>query len=103
MSLSVLMFRGNVVRAVLAGIPVIVTFLLISSRMAPLFTTLARKTPSFDAPATGLITAFTDGGNPIRFIVYYLYQGQLWAVLLAVVLAIASYFTWLRFKRLRAA
>jgi PTS system galactitol-specific IIC component len=102
MSLSVLMFRGNVVRAVLAGIPVIVIFLLISSGMAPLFTALARKTPSFDTPGTGLITAFTDGGNPIRFIVYYLYQGSLWALALGVLLAGASYFTWRRFKRMTA-
>jgi PTS system galactitol-specific IIC component len=100
MSLSVLMFRGNVVRAVLAGIPVIIIFLLISSGMASLFTDLARKTPSFDAPGTGLITAFTDGGNPIRFIVYYLYQGSLWAAALAVLLALASYFTWRRFRRM---
>ena len=102
MALSVLMFRGNVFRAVLAGIPVIVIFLLISSEMAPLFTDLARKTPSFEAGGAGLITAFTDGGNPIRFLVFHLYQGKLWAVAASALLLVSTYFAWLRFKRLSA-
>lgn len=102
MALSVLMFRGNVFRAVLAGIPVIVIFLLISSEMAPLFTDLARKTPSFEAGGAGLITAFTDGGNPIRFLVFHLYQGKLWAVVASALLLVSTYFAWVRFKRLSA-
>jgi len=102
MALSVLMFRGNVFRAVLAGIPVIIIFLLISSEMAPLFTDLARKTPSFEAGGSGLITAFTDGGNPIRFLVFHLYQGKLWAVAASALLLVSTYFAWLRFKRLSA-
>jgi galactitol PTS system EIIC component len=80
MSLSVLMFRGNVFRAVLAGIPVIVSFLLISSSLAPLYTDLARKTPSFDMAGLGQITAFTDGGHQVRFLIFHLYQGELWAL-----------------------
>jgi galactitol-specific phosphotransferase system IIC component len=46
MSLSVLMFRGNVFRAVVAGMPVIITFLLIASNLAPLYTQLAGRAPS---------------------------------------------------------
>ncbi len=103
MALSVLMFRGNVFRAVLAGIPVIVIFLMISSEMAPLFTDLARKTPSFEAGGAGLITAFTDGGNPIRFLVFHLYQGKLWAVVASALLLVSTYFAWVRFKHLSAA
>lgn len=53
MSLSVLVFRGNVLRAVLAGIPVIITFLLIASDMAPLFTQLASQTPAFNSTGLG--------------------------------------------------
>lgn len=103
MALSVLIFRGNVIRAVLAGIPVIVIFLWVSSAMAPLFTDLARKTASFDAPGQGLITAFTDGGNPIRFLVYHLYQGSGWAAAALVLFGLASILTWRRSKRLAAA
>lgn len=100
MSLSVLMFRGNVFRAVLAGTPVIVMFLLVSSGMAPLFTNLARLTPSFDSASAGLITAFTDGGNPIRFLIFHLYLGNPWAIGVLLILAFAIYYTWRRFKHL---
>jgi galactitol PTS system EIIC component len=98
MSISVLMFRGNVFRAVLAGIPVIITFLLISSSMAPLFTDLARKTPSFNMDGLGLITAFTDGGHQVRFLIFHLYQGELWAFGLLAVLLAAMVFTKKRFE-----
>jgi galactitol PTS system EIIC component len=93
MSVSVLMFRGNVFRAVLAGIPVIVSFLLISSSMSPLFTDLARKTPSFSMEGLGQITAFTDGGHQIRFLIFHLYQGAPWAFGVLVLLLGAMVFT----------
>jgi galactitol PTS system EIIC component len=103
MSISVLMFRGNVFRAVLAGIPVIITFLLISSSMAPLFTDLARKTPSFNMDGLGLITAFTDGGHQVRFLIFHLYLGELWAFGLLAVLLAAMVFTKKRFEANAAA
>jgi PTS system galactitol-specific IIC component len=98
MSISVLMFRGNVFRAVVAGIPVIVTFLLISSSMAPVFSDLARKTPSFNMEGLGLITAFTDGGHQVRFLIFHLYQGELWAVAGLVLMLGAMVVTQRRFK-----
>ena len=102
MAISVLVFRGNVFRAVVAGIPVVVTFLLISSELAPLFTDLAQKTPSFDMTGLGTITAFTDGGNQVRYLVFNLYQGKLWAFGgLALVLA-GMVVTWRRYKKLAA-
>lgn len=92
MSLSVLMFRGNVFRAVLAGIPVIVSFLLISSSLAPLYNDLALKTPSFDISGLGQITTFTDGGHQVRFLIFHLYEGELWAMgVIALLLAAMSY------------
>ncbi|MFM1981055.1 MAG: hypothetical protein RLZ68_2320 [Pseudomonadota bacterium] len=103
MSISVLMFRGNVFRAVLAGIPVIITFLLISSSMAPLFTDLARKTPSFNMDGLGLITAFTDGGHQVRFLIFHLYRGELWAFGLLALLLAAMVFTKKRFEANEAA
>ena len=98
MSLSVLMFRGNVFRAVLSGIPVVVTFLLISSHLAPLFTDLARKTPSFNSEGLGLITAFTDGGHQLRFLIFEAYQGNWWAWGGLLLVAAGLAFTRRRFK-----
>jgi PTS system galactitol-specific IIC component len=103
MSLSVLMFRGNVFRAVLAGIPVIITFLLISSHLAPLFTDLARKTPSFKSEGLGQLTAFTDGGHQVRFLIFSLYEGRPWAYGALLALLGAIYFTWRRFQALALA
>jgi galactitol PTS system EIIC component len=102
MSLAVLMLRGNVLHAVLAGIPVIITFLLIASDMAPLYTSLALKTPSFNAQGLGQITAFTDGGHQVRYVLFALYQGQLWAWLALVGLVAASALAWRRYARASA-
>lgn len=100
MSISVLIFRGNVFRAVLAGIPVIVSFLLISSNMAPLFTRLAKQTPSFDSEGLGMISAFTGGGNQLRFLVYSIFQLEIWAYLVSAVFVVAIIFTKLRSDRI---
>ena len=97
MSLSVLIFRGNVFRAVVAGIPVIITFLLISSNMAPLYTQLASQTASFNSAGLGQITAFTDGGHQLRFLIYSLYQGELWAMLVLPLMLGAIVMVWRRF------
>ena len=101
MSVTVLMFRGNVVRAVLAGIPLVVAYLLISSNMAPLVTDLAHKAPSFSMAGMGEVTAFVDGGNPVRFLILHLYQGDLWAVLALLPLLLALWWTRARFLRLQ--
>jgi PTS system galactitol-specific IIC component len=98
MSLSVLIFRGNVFRAVVAGIPVIITFLLISSNLAPLITQLAGQTPSFNAAGLGQITAFTDGGHQLRFLIYSLYRGELWAMLTLPLVLGAIVMVWQRFR-----
>ena len=93
MSLSVLMFRGNVVRAVLAGIPLIAVYLLISSDMAPLVTELAHKAPAFQMAGLGEITAFIDGGNPLRYLLFHLYLGQWWAAVLGLLLLVGMWIT----------
>jgi PTS system galactitol-specific IIC component len=66
--------------------------------MAPLFTDLARKTPSFSMDGLGLITAFTDGGHQVRFLIFHLYQGEIWAFGLLAVLLAAMVFTKKRFE-----
>lgn len=102
MSMSVLVFRGNVVRAVLAGIPVVVSFLLIASNMAPLYTELAKGTPTFDASGLGLITSFTDGGHQIRFLMLEALRGAWWTAPVVLALAGAMWLTRRRYQRLTA-
>ena len=100
-SVMVLMFRGNVVRSVLAGIPIIAAYLLISSNMAPLVTRLALKTPSFAAHGAGELTAFIDGGIPVRFWVFHLFQGHAWAFWAIPPIALALF--WTRQRSLQSA
>jgi len=102
MSISVLMLRGNVFRAVLAGIPVVITFLLISSSMAPLITDLAHQTPSFKSEGLGLITAFTDGGHQLRFLIFSAFQGKPWAFVVLPLVALATWLLRNRFLRVSA-
>jgi PTS system galactitol-specific IIC component len=79
-SLGVLIFRGNVFRAVVAAVPVIVAFLWVGSAMAPLITQLgAHSGVGSLASGTTEVTAFTDGGHPVRYWLLQLFTGQLWA------------------------
>ncbi len=100
MSLTTLIMGGNVLRAVLAGIPVIASFLLIASNMAPLYTS--------QATAAGLklgiggreISAFTDGGNQARYWLYHLFQGDWIAVAAVPVVAALLWFAWRKYRKM---
>jgi len=95
MSVTVLVSRGNVLRNIITGIPVVTTFLLISSKMAPLFTKLSTEVGmSFGSGQE--ITAFTDGGNHIRFFLFELYALKPWALMFLPVLA---FMIWLARRR----
>jgi PTS system galactitol-specific IIC component len=48
---------------------------------------------------SGLITAFTDGGNPIRFWFYHMFRGDLVALLMVVPAAVLLFLTWRIYRR----
>ena len=53
-----------------------------------------------DGGYQGLITAFTDGGNPIRFWFYHMFRGD-WAALAVIVpAAVLVYLTWRIYRRM---
>ncbi|MDC7218723.1 MAG: PTS galactitol transporter subunit IIC [Spirochaetales bacterium] len=79
MSVIVLVSRGNILRSIITGLPIIATYLLISSAMAPLYTELSAEAGMTFAPGVE-ITAFTDGGNQVRFFLYHLFQLKLWTL-----------------------
>ena len=94
MSLTTLIMGGNVLRSVLAGIPVIATFLLIASDLAPLYTSQAIAAGmDFDSGGRE-ITAFTDGGNHVRYWFYHLFQGNWIAIAVVPVVAALLWFAW---------
>ena len=68
MSVLVICSRSNVIRGVLIGIPIVTTYMLIASHFAPMFTELSNQVGVvYNSSYSGDITAFTDGGNQIRF------------------------------------
>ncbi len=103
MSVVVIVMRGNVVRAVIAGIPIVASFMLIASKMAPLYTKLLAGTGLAGVDAGQTITAFTDGGNQIRFWLFHLFQGNLAAFLVLPAVGAALWFSWRAAERTRKA
>jgi PTS system galactitol-specific IIC component len=79
MALITLASRGNVVRAVITGLPIVTGYLLIAGTLAPMITDLSKEV-GVELAEGSLISAFTDGGNPIRFWLYHLYQLQPFAL-----------------------
>lgn len=99
MSLSVLVFRGNVFRAVLSALPIVIAFMLVASDLAPLLTRLgAQSGVAALAQGGSEVTAFTDGGNPVRYWMFKLFLGEAWAWLL---LPVGLGFVWFAWRRNR--
>jgi galactitol PTS system EIIC component len=100
MSVIVLVSRSNVIRAVLLGLPVVVSYLWISTNLAPLITTLSRQAGvGYESSYSGDITAFTDGGNQIRFWFLHMFQGNIIALLVIPVVLLLLFFTWRDYKK----
>jgi PTS system galactitol-specific IIC component len=87
-SMIVVACNQNIVRAVIIAIPCLIGDLLICSAASPLITQLA-TTVGYDMSAAGgaNITAFLDGGNPFRYLIYQVFSGNITAIIIAVVVA----------------
>ena len=102
MSVLVLAVRGNVFRGVIIGIPIVVAYLLISTELAPLYTTLSAKVGAVSPQGyAGDITAFTDGGNPVRYWFLSLFQSRLYALLAVPAVLALLYYSWRRYRKER--
>ncbi|KLE15681.1 PTS galactitol transporter subunit IIC [Clostridium sp. C8] len=91
-SMVVLVTKGNVVRSVLIGIPIMIGDLLVASAVAPLVTKVA-KSINFEFPAgyNGEISSFLDGGNPFRFWILKIFEGNILALVLIPVVGVLLY------------
>ncbi len=87
-SMIVVACNQNIIRAVIIAIPCLIGDLLICSAASPLITQLA-TTVGYDMSAAGgaNITAFLDGGNPFRYLIYQVFSGNITAIVIAVVVA----------------
>jgi PTS system galactitol-specific IIC component len=98
MSVLALVMGGNVIRSVLAAIPVVATFLLFSSNLAPLYTRLAGTSGMNLATGGQEITAFTDGGNQLRYWFLWLFQGNIVAIAIIPVVLAMLWFSWRAYR-----
>jgi PTS system galactitol-specific IIC component len=73
--------QGNVVRAFIIGIPIVIGKLYVASVMAGLYTALAHKVNFEFEGYNGVITSFLDGGNLFRFWIVKTLQGNLLALI----------------------
>lgn len=102
-SVVVIVSRGNVIRSVLTGIPIAASFMLIASVLAPLFTKLAGETNNPEIAAIAAvqpITAFTDGGNHIRFFLFHIFRGNIVALLIIPLVLGMMFYTSYKAKRM---
>lgn len=87
-SFLVLATGGNVIRAFILGLPVVIGNLYLASALAPLFTRMAMNANYKVEGYTGVFTSFLDGGNLLRGWLVYLSSGNL--IAFAVIPAVAA-------------
>lgn len=91
-ALIVIATRGNIFRAVIAYIPIIIGKLYISTNLSSLYTTIAVDNNIDIKGFAGNITSFQDGGNLLRGYIFYIFTGQRWALfMLPVVIGLLIY------------
>lgn len=91
-SMIVLACRGNIFRAVITAIPVIVADLWIATKIAPFITGMAKDVNFKMAEgSSGQVSSFLDGGNPFRFWLLEIFNGNIIAIGMIPVLALVIY------------
>ncbi|EFR4996710.1 PTS galactitol transporter subunit IIC [Salmonella enterica] len=91
-SMIVLACRGNIFRAVITAIPVIVADLWIATKIAPFITGMAKDVNFKMAEgSSGQVSSLLDGGNPFRFWLLEIFNGNIVAIGLIPVLALIIY------------
>ncbi|ECF2403417.1 PTS galactitol transporter subunit IIC [Salmonella enterica subsp. enterica serovar Singapore] len=91
-SMIVLACRGNIFRAVITAIPVIVADLWIATKIAPFITGMAKDVNFKMAEgSSGQVSSFLDGGNPFRFWLLEIFNRNIIAIGLIPVLALIIY------------
>lgn len=91
-SMIVLACRGNIFRAVITAIPVIIADLWIATKIAPFITGIAKDVNFKMAEgSSGQVSSFLDGGNPFRYWLLEIFNGNMIAIGLVPVIALIIY------------
>ncbi|MGO5131059.1 PTS galactitol transporter subunit IIC [Mitsuokella jalaludinii] len=94
-SMIVLATKGNVFRALIIAIPCVIMDLLIATNIATFVTRMAVDV-NFQMPegSSGMVSSFLDGGNPYRYWVMEIFNGNMYALILIPIIAAILYFVW---------
>ncbi|PNK70085.1 PTS galactitol transporter subunit IIC [Pantoea sp. FDAARGOS_194] len=91
-SMIVLACRGNIFRSVITAIPVIAADLWIATKIAPFITGMAKDVNFKMAEgSSGQVSSFLDGGNPFRYWLLEIFNGNIIAIGLIPVVALMIY------------
>ncbi len=80
--------RGNIIRAVIISVPLIIGKLFIATAMAERYTELARAADYHLNGYNGVFTSFLDGGNIFRYWIIRCFDGNETAIIAATLLLI---------------
>ena len=86
-SMVVLACKGNVIRSFIIGIPILIGNLYVASAIAPVITRIAKEI-SFPIGTSGEISSLLDGGNPFRFWMVKIFEGNYIALVLIPVIVV---------------
>lgn len=101
-SMVILATDNNVIRALIIGVPIVIADLIISSRMAGFFTALMHFYKiAGQRGYNGLMSSFTDGGNPLRYWIFELFKGSTIAYILLPLFGLLMYASWYAYKRFK--
>jgi PTS system galactitol-specific IIC component len=74
--------RGNIIRSLIVCTPIIAGKLIVASKLASAYTTIAKSVDIKFTGYEGQITGFLDGGNIFRFWMLRIFEGKLWALII---------------------
>lgn len=98
-SMIVLATKGNVFRAIIISIPCLIGDLLVATNIAKFITSMAKDVNfKFPEGSSGLVSSFLDGGNPYRFWILKIFEGNMMAIILVPVVAGIIYWIYKKTK-----
>lgn len=100
-ALVVVATKGNIIRSVIIGIPIIIGKMLIATTMASQYTQLAGSVNFKVSGYTGTFTSLLDGGNILRYWIIRVFDGSFQAIALAIA-AVIAWFIWHKIKKERS-
>lgn len=91
-SMVVLSTKGNLFRSVIIAIPILIGDLYVASAVSPVITSMAKDVHfKFPEGSSGKVSSLLDGGNPLRYWIVQIFNGNIIALLFIPVIGLLLY------------